>query len=186
MVARSRGGGRSSMCNSSGRKTNPYRPATSQQQEVPACTAIAERGHRGVPRLGGDPENEPAGDPIYQALGPIIRRTQSGERENSNNHRSAPIEFRLGSTPQIQNRQLAHSGECLSLNPHLTWGAVVDLSNFFFNLGLHPSAGRWTRITTEMGDFQWTALPFGLHCSPIGRADWPKLWRRHCATREFT
>jgi len=27
-------------------------------------------------------------------------------------------------------------GECLSLNPHLTWGAVVDLSNFFFHLGL--------------------------------------------------
>ena len=57
-------------------------------------------------------------------------------------------------------------GECLALNPQLTWAVVVDLSNFFFQLGLHPSAGRWIRIKTAMGNFQWTALPFGLHCSP--------------------
>jgi len=42
---------------------------------------------------------------------------------------------------------------------------VVDLSNFFFQLALHPSAGRWIRIKTEMGDFQWKALTLGLHCS---------------------
>jgi len=46
-------------------------------------------------------------------------------------------------------------GECLSLNLHLTWGAVVDLSKFFFHLGLRPGAGRWIRIKTGMGDFQW-------------------------------
>jgi len=56
----------------------------------------------------------------------------------------------------------------------------VNLSNFFFHPGLHPSAGRWSTIKTEMGDFQWTALPL------IGRADWPKWWGRHCATRRFT
>jgi len=44
-----------------------------------------------------------AGDPIDQALGPSIRTTQGGQRENSNDRRSASIEFRLGSTPQIQN-----------------------------------------------------------------------------------
>jgi len=37
---------------------------------------------------------------------------------------------------------------------------------FFFHLGLHPSAGGWIRIKTGMGDFQWTALPFGLICPP--------------------
>ena len=61
-------------------------------------------------------------------------------------------------------------GECLALNPQLTWAVVVDLSNFFFHLGLHPSAGRWIRIKTAMGNFQWTALPFGLHCSPYWTA----------------
>jgi len=54
-------------------------------------------------------------------------------------------------------------GECLCLNPHLTWGAVVDLSKFFFHLGLHLSAGRWIKNKTEMVDFQWTALPLGEH-----------------------
>jgi len=73
MVARSRGGGRSCKCESSGRKTNPYRPATSKQQEVHAGTAMAERGHRRVPHLGIAPENEPAGA-INQALGPSIRK----------------------------------------------------------------------------------------------------------------
>jgi len=73
MVEGSRGGGRSTKCDSNGRKANPYRPATSQQQEVPAGTAIAELGHRRVPGLGGAPENEPAGDPINQALRPSIR-----------------------------------------------------------------------------------------------------------------
>jgi len=68
--------------------------------------------------------------------------------------------------PEFKTENWQTVGECLSLNPHLTWGAVVDLSNFFFHLGLHPSAGRWIRIKTEMGDFQWPALPFGLHCSP--------------------
>jgi len=43
---------------------------------------------------------------------------------------------------------------------------VVDLSNVFFYHGLHPSAGIWIRIKTEMGDFQRTDLPFGLHFSP--------------------
>jgi len=45
-------------------------------------------------------------------------------------------------------------------------GGPIDL---FFYHGLHPSAG----IMTEMGDFQWTALPFGLHASPYwtGRVD---------------
>jgi len=69
-----------------------------------------------------------------------------------------PPKFKTDNWPTV--------GDCLSTNPHLTWGAVVDLSNFFFRLCLHPSAGRWIRIKTEMGDFQWTALPFGLHCSP--------------------
>jgi len=100
MVARSRGGGRSAKCDSGGRKTNPYRPATSQQQEVPAGTAIAQRGHRRVPRLGGAPENEPARGPIIQALVPSIRSAQSGQRKDPNDHRSPAIKLRLGSTPQ--------------------------------------------------------------------------------------
>jgi len=110
MVARSRGGGRSAKCDSGGRKTNPYRVATSQKQEVPAGTAIAERGQRRVPGLGGALENEPAGDPINQALVPSIRSTQGGQRKDPNDHRSPAIEFRLGSTPQIQNRQLSNRG----------------------------------------------------------------------------
>jgi len=36
----------------------------------------------------------------------------------------------------------------------------------FLHLGLHPSAGRWTGIKKEMGNFQWTDLPFGLILSP--------------------
>jgi len=68
--------------------------------------------------------------------------------------------------PKFKTDNWQTVGECLSLNPQLTWGAVVDLSNFFLHLGLHPSAGRWIRIKKEMGDFQWTALPFGLQCSP--------------------
>jgi len=68
--------------------------------------------------------------------------------------------------PKFKTDNWQTVGECLCLNPHLTWGAVVDLSNFFFHLGLHPIVGRWIRIHTEMGDFQWTALPFCLHCSP--------------------
>jgi len=53
MEARSRGGVRLSKCNLGGAKTGPHRPATSQQPEVPEGTAIAERGHRRVPDLGG-------------------------------------------------------------------------------------------------------------------------------------
>jgi len=68
--------------------------------------------------------------------------------------------------PNFKTSNWQTVGECMSLNPHLTWGAVVDLSNFFFHLVLQPSAGRLIRIKTEMGDFQWTALPFGLPCSP--------------------
>jgi len=41
MGARSRAGGRCTKCDPDGRKTKLYRPATSQQQEVPACTAMA-------------------------------------------------------------------------------------------------------------------------------------------------
>jgi len=57
-------------------------------------------------------------------------------------------------------------GEFLSLNSQVMWEAVLYLSNIYFNLGQHPSSWRWIRIKTEMGNFQWTALPFGLHCSP--------------------
>lgn len=42
----------------------------------------------------------------------------------------------------------------------------MDLSTFFFYFGLHPSVRRWVRIKKEIGDFQWTGLPFGLHASP--------------------
>jgi len=110
MVARSRFGGQSTKCDSDGRKTNPYRPATSHKQEVHAGTPLHERGHRRVPDLGGAPESEPAGGPINQALGPSIRSTQGGQRKDSNYHGSAAIKFRLGSTPHIQNRQLANRG----------------------------------------------------------------------------
>jgi len=81
MVARSQGGGRSTKCDLDGRKTNPYRPATSQQQEVPAGTAIAARGYRRVPGLGGAPENELAGDPIHQHWAPVFgrRKEDSGK-----------------------------------------------------------------------------------------------------------
>jgi len=128
MVARSRGGGRfirSSQRDSSGRKTNPYRPATGKQQDVPAGIAIAERGHRGVPGLGGTPKNEPAGDPINQALGPSIRSMQGGQRQNSNDHRFASIEFRLGSTPQIHDRKLAHCGGMPVTEPTSDLGSCV-------------------------------------------------------------
>jgi len=70
--------------------------------------------------------------------------------------------------PKFKTENQQTKRESLSLNLHLTLGAVVDLSNFFFHLGVHPSAGRWIRIKTEMGDFQWTTLPtFGLHCPPF-------------------
>jgi len=68
--------------------------------------------------------------------------------------------------PKFKTDKKQTVGECPSLNTHLTWGAVVDLSNFFFHLGLHPSAGRRIWIKTKMGDFQCTAMPFGLHFSP--------------------
>jgi len=108
MVARSQGGGRFIKCSSSGGQAKPHNPATSQQPEVPTGTAIIERGHRGVPKLGGAPEDDPAGDPINQALGPSVWPTQSRQREKSNGHRFATITFRLGSNPQIQNRKLAN------------------------------------------------------------------------------
>jgi len=166
MVARSRGVCRSSKCDSSGRKTNPYRPPTSQQQESPACTAIAERGHRRVTALG------------------VLRRMSQPETQSTRHwapvfgrHKAASGEIRMITDlrqlnsawvqpPKFKTDNWHPVGECLLLNPHLTWGALVDLSNFFFHLGLHPSAGRWIRIKMEMGEFQWTALHFGLHCSP--------------------
>jgi len=97
---------------------------------------------------------------------PILGRRKSDSGKNRiitdlrqlNSARAQPPKFKTDNWQTVV--------DCLSLNPHLTWGAVVDLSNFFFHLGLHPSAGRWIRIKTEMGEFQWTAQPFGLHCSP--------------------
>jgi len=44
-------------------------------------------------------------------------------------------------TPRFKTDKLQIVGECLPLNPQMTWGAVVDLSNFFFLNGLHPRAG---------------------------------------------
>jgi len=69
--------------------------------------------------------------------------TQGGQRENSNDHRFATIKIRQGSTPKFKTENWRTVRERLSLNPHLTWVAVVDLTNFFFQLGLHFSAGRW-------------------------------------------
>jgi len=56
--------------------------------------------------------------------------------------------------PKFKTDSWQTVGECLSLNPHFGWGAVVDPSNFFFHLELHPIAGRRIRIKTEMGDLQ--------------------------------
>jgi len=70
---------------------------------VPAGTAIIERGHRGVPGLGGAPEDEPAGDPTNQALVPTVWPTQGGRRENWNNRRFTTKVFYLGSTLRFKS-----------------------------------------------------------------------------------
>jgi len=57
-------------------------------------------------------------------------------------------------TPKLKSEHWQTVGECLSLNPQLTWGAALDLFNFFSHLGLHSSVGGWIRIKTEMGDSQ--------------------------------
>jgi len=78
MLARLRGGGRFTECNSRGGKTKPHLPATIQQPEVPAGTIIAERGHE----ANEAPEDELAGDPYNQAFVPGVRQTQSVNWEN--------------------------------------------------------------------------------------------------------
>jgi len=142
MVARSPGGGRFTTCNSIESKPNPHRPATSQQPGVPAGTAIAERGHRRVPGLGGAPEDEPAGDPSNRHCSLVFgrRRADSLKIRMSTDLRELHSAWVQPPKTKIDNWQTVE--ECLSLSPHLTWMAVVDLSNFFFHLRLHPSAGR--------------------------------------------
>jgi len=102
-------------CNSSRGKTKPHRTATSKQPEVPAGTAIAERGHRRVPGLGGAQEDGPAVNLINQALVPGVRPTQGGNRENSNNHRFATIEFPLCSTTKNSTPKIGKPWEIACL-----------------------------------------------------------------------
>ena len=51
-------------------------------------------------------------------------------------------------------------------NPKLTWGASVDMQDWFHNLAVHPRARRWMRI--RLGDQAWELreLPFGLNSAP--------------------
>jgi len=143
MVARSRVGGRSTKRDSDRRKTNPYRPATSQQQEVPAGTVTAERAIAeylalGVLRRMSQPETQ-----LTWHWAPVFgrRKVDSGKIRMITHLRQ--LNSAWAQPPKFKTDNWQTVGECPSLNPHLTWGAVVDLSNFFFHLGLHPSARRW-------------------------------------------
>lgn len=119
----------------------------------------------------------------YLALGVLRRVTQQEAQKTScwslafGQRRLESVKIRIitdlrqlhtacDQPPRFKTDSWQTVGDCLSLSLQLTWEAVVDQSNFFFHLGLRPSAGLWIRIKTQMGYFQWTALPFGLHTSP--------------------
>jgi len=187
MVARSRGGDRSTKCHSGGRKAKPHRPVTSQKLEMPAGTGIAERSHRRVPGLGGATEDESAGDPINQALVPSIRSTQGRQRKYLNDYRVATIECRLGSTPQIQNRQLANRRRLPVPEPSSDVRGCGGYIELLLTTRTAPLRGEMDqdqviegRFTVESPAFRFTLLP------AIERGAWPKEWKRHCATTEFT
>jgi len=145
MVPRSRGGGRSTKCDPDGRTTNPYRPRAPPLLNE----AIAEYLALSVLRRMNKPETQST---RHWALVFGRRKSDSGKIRMITDLRQLNSAWAQPPKFKTDNRQTV--GDCLSFNTHLTWGAMVDLSNSFFHLGLHPSAGRWIRIKTEMGDFQ--------------------------------
>jgi len=167
MVARSRGGGRFTKCIQVGVKPTLTALPPTNSKKCPRAPqllneAIAEYVAMGILRRMSQPEPQST-----RHWSPSFRRCKA----YSGKTRMIIVLRQLSSAwvqpPKFKTDNWQTVGECLSLDPHLTWGAVVDLLNFFFHLGGHPSVGRWIRIKTEMGDFQWTALPVGLHYSPF-------------------
>jgi hypothetical protein len=47
-----------------------------------------------------------------------------------------------------------------------SYGTVIDLQDFFWNLALNPEGGRWFRYWDGQQGWQATALPFGWNGSP--------------------
>jgi hypothetical protein len=52
----------------------------------------------------------------------------------------------------------------------LQWGMVIDLKNYYHNLGVHPATRRWMRVCVAGRGFQMSALPFGWSLSPLWAA----------------
>ena len=70
---------------------------------------------------------------------------------------------KCGTVPRFRTDSLATA---MAAAAHASWGTVVDLKDFFWNLALTPAAGRWFRYHDGKTGYQATCLPFGWSGSP--------------------
>jgi len=103
-------------------------PANSRR--CPRISPIIERGHRGVPGLGALRRMTQQETQTNRHWSPVFggRKTDSGKVQMISVLRQ--LNFAWVQPFRFKTDNFRTVGACL--NPHLTWGAVVDLSNFFF------------------------------------------------------
>ena len=47
------------------------------------------------------------------------------------------------------------------------WVTLIDLTNAYFHVPIHPQSQKYLRFQTKKGVFQFHALPFGVATAPL-------------------